>query len=62
MYNKEITEAENILSKANSNNQNFLTGFEFSIFISSISNIVVPQNSFIEPLVIPLSLNESTAK
>lgn len=36
MYNKEIKEAENILSKANSNNQNFLTGFEFSIFMQSL--------------------------
>lgn len=36
MYNKEIKEAENILSKANFNNQNFLTGFEFSIFMQNL--------------------------
>ena len=36
MYNKEITEAEDILRKADSNNQNFLTGFEFSIFMQSL--------------------------
>ena len=36
MFNKEIIEAENILDKAYKDNQNFLDGFDFSVFMQNL--------------------------